>query len=378
MLGDADFSWMRNYGTALYMRGPFGRLFLFTVDPRVIQRLLSAFEKGHLAVAKWRDIIAQNGGIPVVLNVHSWLARITLDAIGAGNYQMSMDYDLGSLQGNENELAKVYENLFAHAHYNWGDADIVFLDVVGYLPEWIIDLLRNSPDKRSKQMSLLAAGKEGGKDIMSLLVNANHWSATISTEDLVAQLTTLLLAGHETTASTMNWLFYELSRHPDIQIKLRKEIIARIRREVLRYHPIQARTTRIAGQGDIIPLSEAQKTTDGKTITEVAVEKEQRTIVSFDAYNRLTSIWGEDAHVWNPERFLNDNGTKTKTGLGVLSNLLTFSSGERSCIGWRFVILEMQSTLCALIPNFKFSSPPGNVVIFRVASGLMLPMDVFL
>ncbi|KIJ33727.1 hypothetical protein M422DRAFT_264179 [Sphaerobolus stellatus SS14] len=378
MLGDADFSWMRNYGTALYMRGPFGRLFLFTVDPRVIQRLLSAFEKGHLAVAKWRDIIAQNGGIPVVLNVHSWLARITLDAIGAGNYQMSMDYDLGSLQGNENELAKVYENLFAHAHYNWGDADIVFLDVVGYLPEWIIDLLRNSPDKRSKQMSLLAAGKEGGKDIMSLLVSAKHWSATISTEDLVAQLTTLLLAGHETMASTMNWLFYELSRHPDIQIKLRKEIIARIRREVLRYHPIQARTTRTAGQGDIILLSEAQKTTDGKTITEVAVEKEQRTIVSFDAYNRLTSIWGEDAHVWNPERFLNDNGTKTKTGLGVLSNLLTFSSGERSCIGWRFVILEMQSTLCALIPNFKFSSPPGNVVIFRVASGLMLPMDVFL
>ncbi|KIJ43512.1 hypothetical protein M422DRAFT_169697, partial [Sphaerobolus stellatus SS14] len=152
----------------------------------------------------------------------------------------------------------------------------------------------------------------------------------------------LLVAGHETTASTMAWLLYELSCNQDLQEKLREEITESRRRqgseeltsqalesmpllqailkETLRYHPILPRTARTVAQNDVIPLSVPHRTTDGKFLNEVAVEKGQQIIVSFAAYNRLTSIWGDDAHVWNPDRFLNDNGT-TKTGLGLISNM---------------------------------------------------------
>ncbi|KIJ43504.1 hypothetical protein M422DRAFT_253061 [Sphaerobolus stellatus SS14] len=463
-VGDADFSWTRKYGTVFRMMGTFGRDNLFVSDPKALRYILNtrgyrfsrsqsmrflaqvisgksliwaevgdqharqrkimepafshasvaAFlpvfqEKGHIAIDKWRDTISQNGGNPVVLDVHSWLARLTLDAIGA-----AMDYELGSLEGNsENQLAKEYENLFSDSQYNQGDGRILFMDLVGYLPEWAIHLIRNSPDANSKRLkkyletanhvsrtlilsklSLLAAGKDTGKDIMSLLVNANQ-SKEVSTEELIAQLTGLLVAGHETTASTMAWLLYELSRNQDLQDKLRKDIaesqrhrgseelttqafesmplLQAILKETLRYHPILARTIRTAGQDDVIPLSVPHKTADGKILNEVAVEKGQQIIISFAAYNRLTSIWGEDAHIWNPERFLNDNET-TKTGLGVISNIITFGSGERSCIGWRFALLEMQSMLCDLISNFKFSPPPGNVQIIRSESALMMPM----
>ncbi|KIJ43526.1 hypothetical protein M422DRAFT_253102 [Sphaerobolus stellatus SS14] len=403
-VGDADFSWTRKYGTVFRMMRSFGRDNLFVSDPKVINyvcKLLSyqlesmrfgaqlvtgkslvwaegdqharqrkimepafshasvaAFlpvfqEKCHIAIDKWRDIISQNGGNPVVLNVHSWLARLTLDAMGA-----AMDYELGSLEGNsENQLAKEYENLFSDSQYNRGDGRIIFFDLIGYLPEWTIHLIRNSPDASSKRlkkyfttanhvartlilskMSLLAAGKDAGKDIMSLLVNANQ-SGEVSIEELIAQLTALLVAGHETTASTMAWLLYELSRNQDLQDKLRREIAESQRRrgseelttqvfesmpllqailkETLRYHPIQPRTTRTATQDDIIPLSVPHKTADGKFLNEVAVKKGQQILISFAA---LTSIWGDDAHVWNPDRFLNDNGT-TKTGLGVISNM---------------------------------------------------------
>ncbi|KIJ43513.1 hypothetical protein M422DRAFT_169834, partial [Sphaerobolus stellatus SS14] len=375
-------------------------------------------EKCHIAVNKWRDIISQNGGNPVVLNVHTWLARLTLDAMGA--VYLAMDYELGSLEENsETELAKQYENLFSDSQYNPGNGRILFLDVVGYLPEWAIHLLQNAPDANSKRlkryietathvartlilrkMNLLAAGKDAGKDIMSLLGTA-HCRINVRNLMSLSKLElnvfrTLLLAGHETTASTMAWLLYELSRHQDLQDKLRKEIkesrrhrgseelttqvfesmplLQAILKETLRYHPILARTIRTAGQDDVIPLSVPHRTTDGKFLNEVAVEKGQQIFISFAAYNRLlTSIWGEDAHVWNPDRFLNDNGT-TKTGLGVISNILTFNSGERSCIGWRFALLEMQSMLCDLISNFKFSPPPGDVQIIRSESGLMMPM----
>jgi hypothetical protein len=36
---------------------------------------------------------------------------------------------------------------------------------------------------------------------------------------------------------------------------------------------------------------------------------------------RLPSVWGDDADVWNPERFLEVGDAKQKTGLGVIANL---------------------------------------------------------
>lgn len=39
-------------------------------------------------------------------------------------------------------------------------------------------------------------------------------------------MSTFILAGHETTSSSMNWLFWELAKHPDYQEKMREEISA--------------------------------------------------------------------------------------------------------------------------------------------------------
>ena len=43
---------------------------------------------------------------------------------------------------------------------------------------------------------------------------------------MIAQMQTLTFAGHETTASTLSWMLYELSKHPDYQAKMRAEIKA--------------------------------------------------------------------------------------------------------------------------------------------------------
>ena len=43
-------------------------------------------------------------------------------------------------------------------------------------------------------------------------------------EEMIAQMATFILAGHETTAATLNWIFYELAKNPEFQEKLRTEI----------------------------------------------------------------------------------------------------------------------------------------------------------
>ena len=54
----------------------------------------------------------------------------------------------------------------------------------------------------------------------------------LSPKEIVAQMSTLTLAGHETTASTLTWYLYELAKNPDFQDKLRAEVMA-VRSDVL-------------------------------------------------------------------------------------------------------------------------------------------------
>lgn len=46
----------------------------------------------------------------------------------------------------------------------------------------------------------------------------------LSKEEMIAQVSALTFAGHETTANTLNWMFWELAKHPDLQDRLRHEI----------------------------------------------------------------------------------------------------------------------------------------------------------
>lgn len=121
----------------------------------------------------------------------------------------------------------------------------------------------------------------------------------------------MLLAGHETTSTSLSWGLLELAKHPDIQAKLRKEIHdmeVTIRaygrtsftaadmdnmpytqaclKEMLRYHSPVYHTHRTAGSDMAIPLARPIITKSGKEIQEVPVPKGTRIILSIVAYNR--------------------------------------------------------------------------------------------
>ncbi|GJJ11714.1 hypothetical protein Clacol_005951 [Clathrus columnatus] len=343
---------------------------------------------------------------PNVVNMVPWLSRTTLDIIGAA----AADYDFQAIEGGQsNKLTQAYSNLLADAFYKRSDIDIAVGYLMGKVPEFVFNLMKQLPTRSLKRMkrymsvvmavaqevvdkqtALYAHGKEGSKDLMSVL-------GTIF--DI-----TFFFAGHETTSSSLVWALYELSRHPEYQTKVREEIKAtrarvaergdgeitisdldsmqylpalmkwlepeNFRQETIRFHPIVGGVIREAGRDDHIPLDIPIKLTTGEVVTSIEVEQGQQILLSFINYNRLKSVWGEDADVWRPERFLEDHDHKQQTRLGVLSNIATFSSGIRSCIG----VLEMQAILVELVENFEFLPPPGDIEILRVSVGVMGPM----
>ncbi|KAF8573774.1 cytochrome P450 [Ramaria rubella] len=474
---EADFAWTKKYGSAIRIKGAFGMDILFTSDPKAIQYILNTsgynFPKprqsaaiirlvtgegiiwaagtqharhrkimnpafsysslrvflplfrhtAHRAVSKWNDLVARSDDGSAVIDVVDWLARITLDALGA----TAFDYDFGALDEADNELSNAFRNLGVDTFFKQPNFVIVVQALWGYLPYRLVKLMQRIPGKRQNRLNnymkaarcvaknivvtqtdRVTTGKEGGKDVMSILIRANlseNPKTMLNEEELVAQLTTLMLAGHETTASTINWALYELSKHPEFQNLLRHEIkqtrkeaaqrgdkefsvadldsmkyLLALIKETLRYHPIIFFITREAGRDDVIPLSNPQTARNGDLISSIPVSKGQRVTISISAYNRhinssvLKSVWGDDADVWRPERFVEENESLHKTNLGVISNIVTFSSGIRGCIGWRFAMIEMQAILIELLENFKFSPAPENPEIIRGASGFMMPM----
>ncbi|KIY63098.1 cytochrome P450 [Cylindrobasidium torrendii FP15055 ss-10] len=361
--------------------------------------------------------IVGKSGYEAPINLHMWLGRMTLDAVGRAGF----GYDFGAIQDVDNELANILNNIFVDSikpgvlthvgNWMWERVPSFLRSFIEFFPTKKTLRFKHFQD-RSKVAAkdILEGAKDqtdfmSGKDIISVLVRANaseNSAKQLSEDEVLSQASTMILAGHETSASTLSWLFHELSNHPDIQSAVRDEInevrsrypnkgeiptheyenmayLNAVVNETLRMHPIVPILFRKAAQDDIIPLAEPVVTSTGVLTKEIPVLKGQHVHIAIHAYNRNTSVWGEDADIWRAERWLearkNDNGIT----VGVFNNILSFSAGIRSCIGWRFAYVPYSrpgSTTIAfeLVENFRFEAAKDLTVKRQPAGSAMMPM----
>ncbi|OJA17883.1 hypothetical protein AZE42_09438 [Rhizopogon vesiculosus] len=381
---------------------------------------------------KWIDVISNSKEQSAVLDMSAWLSRTTLDAIG----EVAFDVRFGSLDNNEHALARAYNNMMVDIFGSPSDMQVFFQGVSRYIPSRILEYIgKRSKNPRIVRMreagniitsvakqivkdkaEVLLQGK-GNRDVFSLLggctasfrfsrsdkstVKANmdaDAKAKMTEEEMLAQMRTILFTGHETTSTTISWALLELAKNPEIQSRLRAEIreaeatmhkrgdaestiadfdmpyAAAVIKEVLRFSPAAYHVYRYATQDDILPLSQPITTRFGKVIHELPIPKGTRIVTSIAAYNRNKDLWGKDAHMFNPERWL-DGAAKEKktTSLGVYSNLMTFGSGVRACIGWRFAVIEVQAFLTELVGKFEFALTDKSKWVRREACMVMAP-----
>ncbi|KAG2347348.1 cytochrome P450 [Suillus weaverae] len=366
---------------------------------------------------KWVEIISNSKEGSAVFNIPAWLSRATLDAIG----EAAFDVHFNSIDNNESALAHSYRNIMTDVFGSPSDAQILFQGISKYIPSRILEYLAemnqnpriarlhetgNMATSVAKQLvkdkaEMLLRGK-GSRDVFSLLVKANmdaDAKVKLTEEELYAQMRTILFAGHETTSNTVSWALLELARQPKIQSRLRAEIweteaamhargdvnftiadfeampyTTAVMKEVLRFCCVIYHANRCASQDDVLPLSQPITTRSGDVIRELPVPKGTRIIVSIAAYNRNKELWGEDAHVFNPDRWLNGTAKEKKvTSIGVYSNLMTFLGGVRSCIGWRFAVIEIQAFLTEIVGKFEFAPTDKTELIRREACLVMAP-----
>ncbi|KAK7438395.1 hypothetical protein VKT23_018009 [Stygiomarasmius scandens] len=335
----------------------------------------------------WAAQISQEGA-SAKLDVLSWLSRMTLDVIGLAGFNYK--FDALNPEGEINELNRAFNLIFGDGNRFdfWGLLQ-AFFPVLRVLPSArpaAIGQAMNTMTRigseilRDSKSSLAGTGEKGNnwraRDLLSVLLRSNMDTnlpedQRMSDEDVISQVPTFLVAGHETTSTAVTWALYALSQDKAVQTKLRDELFTlstdnptmdelnslpyldAVVRETLRVHAPVPSTIRVAVKDDILPLGTPYRDVNGVMHDSILVKKGQTLFIPIVAMNRNKQIWGEDAKEFKPERW--EKVPETVAAIpGVWGNLLTFLGGARSCIGYRFSLVEMKALLYTLVRAFEF------------------------
>src|ERR1700742_4431016 len=184
----------------------------------------------------------------------------------------------------------------------------------------------------------VAADLEERDDILSLMVGARHEDGSpMSDAEIHDELLTLLVAGHETTATALSWAVERLIRHPDKLARLRAEVeagedayLTATIQETLRLRPVISIVIR--------RLTEAIELGGYELPAGVAV------VPSIHLIHRDPTIY-PDPESFRPERFL-------ETPPGTYT-WIPFGGGVRRCLGAAFAQQEMAIVLRELVARRK-------------------------
>ncbi|KDN39684.1 cytochrome P450 [Tilletiaria anomala UBC 951] len=229
----------------------------------------------------------------------------------------------------------------------------------------------------------------------------------LSDDDIIQQLVTLIIVGHETTSTALSWTLHCLARHPEVQEKLRGELRSaavaelpqdgparvdtilhrlpywdKVVREALRlYTPVPV-TRRQADHDTVVPLRDEVCLRNGARTRHIAVRKGTALTVHSWALHRDPRIWGADAHEFNPDRPQPGASTlKSQEGCDgegggrpqACIDYMPFLVGSRSCVGQRFALLQLKLLLFHLVTRFDFRPLP-NVEIGHVQIIALRPL----
>ncbi len=209
---------------------------------------------------------------------------------------------------------------------------------------------------------------EDRKDVLSRLMSAVDETDRLDDTELRDQLVTLLLAGHETTASALSWALYELGRDPELLARSQAAADAAdagdaaglawleaVLKESMRLHPI-------------IPM--VVRTLMKPARSAVTLSPPGRTVGPSIVMSHQQEENFADPDAFRPERFLPElSGTEAPS----LHVWIPFGGGVRRCIGAGFSLMEGAEVLHQVLRRYSITSIEEDVP--RVRNITSVPRD---
>lgn len=276
----------------------------------VLNRILAVIREHNVALrAEWQAAADRGNQIDITQSVSDLALGVVLQALFSDDVNLSDEAGSGPFtlltDDSERNLQFAYR----------------FRSLTKLVQRWI-DLRRTERCERFDFLAMLMSSRDKS-------------GAPMSDRELIDEVMTLIVAGHETTASALNWLWYLVSRHPEVEHALHEEndrvtyldtlddldqlsYTRQVIAETLRLYPPGWLLTRRAIVEDRIGDYRVAPNTD--------------IFISPYLVHRHPGFWDEP-ETFKPERF-------AAAPRHRFANI-PFAAGPRACIGENFALTEM-------------------------------------
>ncbi|KAJ8772606.1 hypothetical protein K2173_027783 [Erythroxylum novogranatense] len=301
---------------------------------------------------KWEGI--KDGRDEVEIDVHEHLRKLSADIISRTVFGSSYE-----------EGKRIFELQEKQAHHASLAVKSVNIPLFRFLPtatnrerwrlvrevrESIRRIIENNSRKGEKSRNLLSL-------LMSSYLNHKGQEERLEIGGIIDDCKTFYFAGKETSANVLTWALVLLAMHQDWQVKAREEV-SRVCRdnqypsanslgELKTIQMILNETLRL-----YTPITHLMRQTcEAVKLGGMNIPSKTQLVLPIMATNRDPDIWGEDADMFNPQRFSEPRKH--------LAAFFPWGLGPRICVGQNLAMVEVKIALSMIIRRYSFALSPS-------------------
>ncbi|KAG2226154.1 hypothetical protein INT45_003299 [Circinella minor] len=330
------------------------KLLMPAFSPRAIKAYLE--DMGHIAMETIKTLEEYKPEEPV--EILDWTTRLTFETIG----RIGFGYNFGLLESRDTPLHPFIEAMaYCLVHAIERTKQMQFIKKLPLEQNKKFDrsikLMNDIVDQVIKERKESPEATDKNKDLLGFMLNArDEHNLSLTDENIRYQVVTFLIAGHDTTANTLAWLIYELTRNPEIEQQMLQEIanvgithdkvptyeqvselkyMHRCLKETLRKHPPLRVLGKYCKKDCIVPGG-------------YRLKEGSRCSINVYGMHHNPEVYPEPEK-FDPERFTPEEEQKRSRFAW-----LPFSTGPRSCIGMAFALQEAKVVMAMFLHRFKF------------------------
>ncbi|KAI3321861.1 cytochrome P450 [Xylariaceae sp. AK1471] len=313
-----------------------------------------------LFISKMTDLIGQERSAPV--DLASWLQYYAFDSLGAVNFSQKLGFlDSGSDVDGICHLDHDQMMYFAV----WGQ--ITPIERTWAKTKALLTGARKENPLFNFALKLVLDRQKNPietTDMLSLFLDL-HKSVPekFTLRDVIAAAYINVVTAHDVVAITLRAVVYYLAKDLSIQEKLYKEISDAIEQGSLsnpaKYSEITSLRYVLAVTNEALRIHPStglilERRTPKGGVTLHGQYIPEDTIIGVNCWviNRDKGIFGDDAHSFRPERWID---SEPKNVARMRTNMFTFGAGARNCIGKNLAMMQLTKIIVELYRNFQIT-----------------------
>ncbi|CAN4127793.1 unnamed protein product [Withania somnifera] len=394
-------SWIKLYGSTFLYWMNSTKPQLIVSDIELIKEIFTNKE-GSFGKAKFDGILKRFVGDGSVFQQgHKWLKlRKVADNVF---HAQSLKYMLPAMVGRVESMLKswksyedkeieIISNSVFGNDYSTGKPILTMVDKIAYISAMSYEKSRNpiidkffrsseeiQADKILEELSDSFAGiikkredrvKAGevvnfGDDFLASLLEGRFNAdeiARISVAEIIEECKSFYFAGHKTVTSLLSWCMLLLASNMDWQEIARNEVLEILGRE----NPNAESISRLKVVGMIIndalrlypPFILLQRDVTRSTrLGKLKIPAGMEVIIAILAVHHNSELWGEDVHLFKPERFAEG---VSKAARDQVMAFQSFGYGLRKCVGFNFATMEVKIALSMILQRYRLTVSPNH------------------